>query len=342
MTDAAPLLNRCTDRGALADDIEGALINSEGKDFLMDAGFAREVIGALRAGQADRLPSESGERFLGEGNYQDRIAQLEALLRDTRDALEPGALLGPQRMATLEGRTAWLDGTRPLRAKIDAALAEPAPIAAVPNVPPTRDVVPTTSGELAAGHCLADAGKVIEEPSEAVRLAQEVIGNAKHMTEVDARLILAREVLQLRHEIEVLHHEHVGPAPSEADGYIVTLNDSASAPGGFWFVGAYHSREIAESLRSRTKASSVRPFRFTDAPGYVDSRNDDLLKELAETVAGSWIAGQDLEGDWHCQHCSMAFHPLKMWPEAKHDDDCVVLKAYAIAPLMLAAAPEAK
>jgi hypothetical protein len=171
--------DRCTDRGALADDIEGALINSEGKDFLLDAGFAREVIGALRAGQADRLPSESGERFLGEGNYQDRIAQLEALLRDTRDALEPGALLGPQRMATLEGRTAWLDGTRPLRAKIDAALAEPAPIAAVPNVPPTRDVVPTTSGELAAGHCLADAGKVIEEPSEAVRLAQEVIGNAK-------------------------------------------------------------------------------------------------------------------------------------------------------------------
>jgi hypothetical protein len=195
-----------TDRGALADDIEGALVNSEGKDFLMDAGFAREVIGALRAGQADRLPT-----------------------------------------------------------KIDAALAEPAPIATVPNVSPTGGVVPTTSGELAAGHCLANAGKVIEEPSEAVRLAQEVIGNAKHMTEVDARLILAREVLQLRHEIEVLHHERVGPATSEADGYIVTLNDSASAPGGFWFVGAYHSREIAESLRSRTKASSVRPFRFTDA-----------------------------------------------------------------------------
>jgi hypothetical protein len=61
MTDAAPLLNRCTDRGALADDIEGALINSEGKDFLMDAGFAREVIGALRAEQAEQV--KSGEQF---------------------------------------------------------------------------------------------------------------------------------------------------------------------------------------------------------------------------------------------------------------------------------------
>ena len=48
------------------------------------------------------------------------------LLIAARDALEPGKPLGPQYMNTLEGRAAWLDGTRPLRAKIDALLALPA------------------------------------------------------------------------------------------------------------------------------------------------------------------------------------------------------------------------
>ena len=47
------------------------------------------------------------------------------LLREARDALEPGRPLGPQYMNTLDGRAEWLDATRPLRAEIDALLARP-------------------------------------------------------------------------------------------------------------------------------------------------------------------------------------------------------------------------
>jgi hypothetical protein len=245
------MINPSTDRGALADDIEGALVNSEGKDFLMDAGFAREVIGALRAGQAE--PVAWVDRSQAHGWPSFFSAEYVREYKVDTSKMTP----------------------------LCAALAEPAP-----HPHSVADVKVNLIDTLmepckGCGKRPVDFTQAAPEeaPSEAVRLAQEVIGNAKHMTEVDARLILAREVLQLRHEIEVLHHERVGPAPSEADGYIVTLNDSASAPGGFWFVGAYHSREIAESLRSRTKASSVRPFRFTDAPGYVDCRK--LVEDLA-------------------------------------------------------------
>jgi hypothetical protein len=60
-----------------------------------------------------------------------------ALLQRARNALEPGAPLGPQHMNTLEGRAAWLDGTRSLRAEIDALLAKnAAPQAPVEPHPP--------------------------------------------------------------------------------------------------------------------------------------------------------------------------------------------------------------
>ena len=47
----------------------------------------------------------------------------ERLLREARDALEPGTRLGPSHMTTLEGRVAWLNRTRPLREEIDAYLS---------------------------------------------------------------------------------------------------------------------------------------------------------------------------------------------------------------------------
>jgi hypothetical protein len=56
------------------------------------------------------------------------------LLREARDALEPGAPKGPQHMNTLDGRAMWLAGTRELRARIDALLAEQ-PAVKVPNDP---------------------------------------------------------------------------------------------------------------------------------------------------------------------------------------------------------------
>ena len=49
------------------------------------------------------------------------------------------------------------------------------------------------------------------------------------------------------------------------DGYAVLLHDKNSAPGGFWFVGAYLRREVAEDVANGNgKSAEVRPFRFCD------------------------------------------------------------------------------
>lgn len=49
-----------------------------------------------------------------------------------------------------------------------------------------------------------------------------------------------------------------------ADGFAVCLRDN-NAPSGYWFVGAYNDRKVAEKLASaQGKSGLVRPFRFTD------------------------------------------------------------------------------
>jgi hypothetical protein len=204
---SAPLLNRRTDRGALADDIEGALINSEGKDFLMDAGFAREVIGALRAGQADRLPSESGERFLGEGNYQDRIAQLEALLQDVWNTIP----------ASYDGLDAK-EFARVLN-RIPATLSEPAKGQADEQgeEAPTMPLLPNEyhpGPRCSCRECLTKYPGVLntqpeEAPSETTNLAREVL-------RLRAELHIER-LENMRHNREnTAMHERMGEeAPSD-------------------------------------------------------------------------------------------------------------------------------
>ena len=140
---------------------------------------------ALRAALAEPLPSESGERFLGENDYRERIEQLEALLREARTYSTP-----------------WEHHN--FTDTVDAALAEPAPKEAGPwNECPRswcqdrmRCAHPL-DGECGAGtlekykgtpNAFADAGKPIAQ-----ELAQEWKGRA------DDAGRLAREVLRLEY-----------------------------------------------------------------------------------------------------------------------------------------------
>lgn len=69
----------------------------------------------------------------------------------------------------------------------------------------------------------------------------------------------------------------VGHSPTEAepDGYAVILDDKASAPKGFWFVGCYTTKEAAASVAMKGKQGGmVVPIYF--APSAPSSTGRDL------------------------------------------------------------------
>lgn len=76
-------------------------------------------------------------------------------------------------------------------------------------------------------------------------------------------------------------------ALQEVNGYVVLMPDKASSPTGFWYVGAYLSREVADDVAAKQGAwCKVRPFVFagTHADALAEEARDGaryrLLRDL--------------------------------------------------------------
>lgn len=53
-------------------------------------------------------------------------------------------------------------------------------------------------------------------------------------------------------------------------GYVVALVDTSSAPNGEWFVGAYHDKDLAESVAAKNPGTRVRPIAFLAFLAFLD------------------------------------------------------------------------
>lgn len=121
----------------------------------------------------------------------------------------------------------------------------------------------TMERELSA--CRAELTKRDEDER---RLLEDIERLGKEAEESERLLLECRQELNAAQviaatETEIAERsEHLLAAAQAPEGYAVLLPDSEIT----WIVGAYRSKEIADSLCSAQRGAIVRPFRFIEAP----------------------------------------------------------------------------
>lgn len=128
------------------------------------------------------------------------------------------------------------------------------------------------------------------------RLKREIAKHASTRWEGCAIGVKERMLQDAHDEIERLRSSAANAArvASEPDGYAVIMDDKASSPRGFWFVGAWLDKATAEDVRSKHgKGTRVEPIYFgtTSATGHTAITQHGLLDATADMLDAHGYGG---------------------------------------------------